>query len=87
MIGKVLKANPPRQLSLSWALPSDEGHKEKYSRVGFKIEPVRNVVRLTVTHDKLEPNSDMFKGITYGWPKVLASLKSLLEMDRPLPKL
>jgi uncharacterized protein YndB with AHSA1/START domain len=87
MIGKVLKTNPPRQLSLSWAIPSDEGHKEKYSRVGFKIDQVRNVVRLTVTHDKLEPDSDMFKGITDGWPKVLSSLKSLLEAGRPLPKL
>jgi len=29
----------------------------------------------------------MQKGITDGWPKVLSSLKSLLETGQPLPKL
>jgi hypothetical protein len=29
----------------------------------------------------------MQKGITDGWPKVLSSLKSLLETGRPLPAL
>jgi hypothetical protein len=44
-------------------------------------------VRLTVTHDRLEPGSEMLKGITQGWPKVLSSLKTLLEVGRPLHKL
>lgn len=48
---------------------------------------MRDVVRLTVTHDRLEPGSEMQKGITDGWPKVLSSLKSLLETGSPLPKL
>jgi len=34
---------------------------------------------LTVTHDELEPDSEMLRGITFGWPAVLASLKTLLE--------
>jgi hypothetical protein len=29
----------------------------------------------------------MLTGITNGWPKVLSSLKSLLESGKPLPKL
>ena len=42
------------------------------------------MVRLTITHDKLEPGSDMLRGITEGWPRVLSSLKTLLETGKPL---
>jgi hypothetical protein len=42
-------------------------------------------VRLTVTHEDLEAGSDMERKITQGWPRVLSSLKSLLETGRPLP--
>jgi len=50
----------------------------------FDIEPIEDMVRLTVTHDELEPGSSMGRGITEGWPRVLSSLKSLLETGRPL---
>jgi uncharacterized protein YndB with AHSA1/START domain len=87
LVGKVVESTPPRRLVVSWAFPADEAHEEKHSRVTFEIEPYRDVVRLTVTHDRLEAGSDMEKGITEGWPKVLSSLKSLLEVGRALPRL
>ncbi len=87
LVGKVIESIPPRRLVLTWALPDDGTHEEKHSRVTFEIEPLGDVVRLTVTHDRLEPGSDMVEGITEGWPKVLSSLKSLLEVGKPLPKL
>ena len=87
LVGKVVETQPPRHLVLTWAFPADEANEQKHSRVSFDIEPYRDVSRLTVTHDRLEPGSDMLRGITEGWPKVLASLKSLLEVGRPLPKL
>ena len=87
LVGNVIESDPPRRLVLTWAFPVDESHEEKHSRVTFDIEPIRGVVRLAVTHDRLEPDSEMFHGITEGWPKVLSSLKSLLEVGRPLPKL
>jgi uncharacterized protein YndB with AHSA1/START domain len=87
LVGKVIESSPPRRLVLTWAFPADEAHEEKHSRVTFEIEPIRGVVRLTVTHDRLEPGSEMLQGITEGWPKVLSSLKSLMEMGQPLPKL
>ncbi len=87
LVGKVIESSPPRRLVLTWAFPADKAREEKHSRVTFEIEPIGDVVRLTVTHDRLEPGSDMLKGITEGWPKVLSSLKSLLEVGRPLPKL
>lgn len=87
LVGKVLECSPPRRLVLTWAAPADEAHEEKHSRVTFEIEPMRGVVRITVTHDLLEPDSDMLHDITEGWPMVLSSLKSLLEVGRPLPEL
>jgi len=87
LVGKIVESSPPRRLVLTWAFPADEKREEKHSRVTFVIEEVSGVVRLTVTHDRLEPGSEMLRGITDGWPKVLSSLKSLLELGRPLPKL
>jgi uncharacterized protein YndB with AHSA1/START domain len=85
--GKVIESSPPRRLVLTWAFPADEAREEKHTRVTFEIEPLGDVVRLTVTHDRLEPDSEMLKRITLGWPKVLSSLKSLLEVGRALPEL
>lgn len=87
LVGKVIESSPSRRLVLTWASPADEVHEEKHSRVTFEIEPIGDVVRLTVTHDRLEPGSEMLEGITEGWPKVLSSLKSLMEVGRPLPQL
>lgn len=87
LVGKVIESSPPRRLVITWAFPADESREEKHTRVTFTIEPVRGVVRLTVTHDRLEPGSEMLEGITKGWPQVLSSLKSLLEVGRPLPTL
>jgi uncharacterized protein YndB with AHSA1/START domain len=87
LVGKVIESSPHRRLVLTWAFPADAASEEKHSRVTFEIEPIGDVARLTVTHDRLEPGSEMLEGITEGWPKVLSSLKSLMEVGRPLPKL
>lgn len=87
LVGKVIEIAPPKRLVISWAFPADENRPERHSRVTFQIEPFRDTTKLTVVHDNLEPGSDMLKGISDGWPKVLSSLKSLLEGGHALPKL
>jgi uncharacterized protein YndB with AHSA1/START domain len=87
IVGRVLELSPPRRLVLTWAFPADEARQARHSRVTFDIEPAGEVVRLTVTHEGLEPGSEMLRGIVDGWPKVISGLKSLLELGRPLPKL
>jgi hypothetical protein len=52
--------------------------------VTFELEPIGEMVRLTVTHDELKAGSDMASSIANGWPRVLSSLKSLLETGKPL---
>ena len=85
MLGVVLEAAPPNRLVMSWADPKDKARRDRHSRVTFEIEPLADMVRLTVTHDELEAGSDMQRSISQGWPKVLSSLKSLLETGKPLP--
>ena len=87
LVGKVVEYSLPRRLVLTWAFPADEARKNKHSRVTLDVKPFRGIARLSVTHDRIEPGSDMLEGITDGWPKVLASPKSLLETRAPLPKL
>jgi uncharacterized protein YndB with AHSA1/START domain len=69
---------------ITWAFPVDAADPAKHSRVTFEIEPIDDMVRLTVTHDELETGSQMLQSITNGWPRVLSSLKTLLETGRPL---
>jgi uncharacterized protein YndB with AHSA1/START domain len=87
LLGKVVEVDPPRKLVITWAFPADEASPAKHSRVTFDIEPVRGVVKLTITHADLEPGSEMQDAITRGWPIVLSSLKTYLETGRALPKL
>ncbi|MBF6571715.1 MAG: SRPBCC family protein [Candidatus Binataceae bacterium] len=84
LAGRVVEIAPPHRLVLTWALPADAADLAKHSRVTFEIAPIDEMVRLTVTHDELEAGSEMLQGITHGWPRVLSSLKTLLETGRPL---
>src|ERR1700744_2970459 len=72
--GQVIESDRPRLLVLSWAPPG--ATSEAASRVTFEIEPFMNAVRLTVTHEDLDP--EMLRGISAGWPAILSSLKTLL---------
>jgi uncharacterized protein YndB with AHSA1/START domain len=83
--GKVLAFEPPKRLSYTWDNVSPELKHERSSRVTFDLEPCGKVVKLTVTHDNLDAGGKTFRGISGGWPMVIASLKSLLETGNPLP--
>ena len=83
--GEVLEADPPRRLVFTWRVEFDDAlRREGYSKVTFELERLGGEVKLTVVHDELREGSGVLKGISGGWPKALASLKSLLETGRPL---
>lgn len=84
LIGDVLECVPPKRLVITWAEPSDTLHKSEHSRVTFEIQPIEDMVRLTVTHSNLEAGSEMASKIASGWPRVLSSMKSILETGSPL---
>jgi uncharacterized protein YndB with AHSA1/START domain len=79
IVGEVVESDFPRKLTVTWVPPAEEGNEGKTSRVTYSIEPFMDVVRLTVTHDELEPDSDMFHSVSFGWPAVISALKTLLE--------
>jgi DNA-binding transcriptional ArsR family regulator/uncharacterized protein YndB with AHSA1/START domain len=57
---------------------------ERRSRVAFDIEPIGEMVKLTVVHDDFEPGSTAATMVKNGWPVFLSSLKTLLETGEPL---
>ena len=77
IVGTVSESVPPTRLVLTWGGPGED--QAKHSRVIFAIKAIKDLVELHVTHDHLEAESAMARGISIGWPRVLSSLKSLLE--------
>jgi uncharacterized protein YndB with AHSA1/START domain len=77
IVGKVVEVDPPRRLVVTWARPADEGNAVRTSRVIYDIEPLPDMVRLTITHDELD--EEMLKMVSTGWPAVISGLKTLLE--------
>jgi uncharacterized protein YndB with AHSA1/START domain len=58
---------------------------ESRSKASFELEPLGEVVKLTVVHDGFEPGSLTATMVGEGWPRVLSELKSLLETGEALP--
>lgn len=81
-VGEVLECVPGSRLVLTWVGPANAADKTKYSTVAIDIEESGNKVRLTITHTEL--SVEVLRGISYGWPLVLSSLKSLLETGHAL---
>ncbi|SFE52517.1 DNA-binding transcriptional regulator, ArsR family [Actinacidiphila alni] len=85
VVGHVLAAEPPTRLVITFEDSAGTEPPREPSTVTFLVEPHEDIVRLTVTHEKLA-NMDMFHGISQGWPAVLANIKSLLETGDVLPQ-
>jgi uncharacterized protein YndB with AHSA1/START domain len=81
ILGKVVESVPSKRLVVTWADPDDLKDK---SRVIFEIEPMEDLVCLTVTHDKFKDGSKMAGKVSWGWPRVLSSMKSFLETGKGL---
>ena len=84
--GEVLESDHPRRLVLRWQNEFlAELRAEGWSRCTFDIEPAQDAVKLTVTHEMDRPGSTFIAKVSEGWPKILSSLKSLLETGQALP--
>jgi uncharacterized protein YndB with AHSA1/START domain/DNA-binding transcriptional ArsR family regulator len=95
----VLEAEPYRRLAFTWHAMTpelaatldiaDDAREriaaEPRSKATFEIEPLGDVVKLTVIHDGFGPESLMAGMVSRGWPRVLSGLKTLLETGEPLP--
>jgi uncharacterized protein YndB with AHSA1/START domain len=84
--GEVVEIEKPKRLVLKWRNEfRPELREEGYSRCMIEIEPANAVTKLTVTHEIDRPGSKLIAAVSGGWPKLLSSLKSLLETGATLP--
>lgn len=81
VVGTVLESVPPRRLTITFDTPGQTPPGGP-SKVTFEIEPYKEIVRLTVTHENF--GRDALEAISAGWPAVCANLKSLLETGHVL---
>lgn len=81
-IGTVVESIANKRLVMTWVSPTNAADKTKHSTVSIDIDTLGEKLRLTVTHEELTPK--VLKGISFGWPLVLSSLKSFLETGKPL---
>jgi len=95
----VLESEPYSRLSYTWhtftpelaaslALTEDAAERlaaEPRSKVTFALEPLGELVKLTVVHDGFEPGSVVATLVGKGWPRILSNLKTLLETGETLP--
>jgi len=83
--GKVLEIRPQRKLVLAWRHEFKPALRaEGYSRMTYEIKQEGKLVKLTVLHEMNKPNSKVIKAVSWGWPGVISSLKSLLETGKAL---
>jgi uncharacterized protein YndB with AHSA1/START domain len=83
--GEIIEIEPPRRLVLSWRNELfPEAYAEGHSRLTYELEPKGDTVKLTVIQEIDRPDSKLIGKTSTGWPKILSSLKSLLETGEPL---
>ena len=85
--GKVLEVVPPKRLVLSWSAHWDaEVEKDRPSRVTYELEATdAKMTCLHLTHDEFDNETATYLETTTGWPRMLSSLKTLLESGASLP--
>ena len=60
---------------------------EGYTRCTIEIEPQGEVMKLAIRHEAEKEGPNKFiDAVSNGWPQILASLKSLLETGKALPR-
>ena len=73
-------------LCLAWRVEGMKGYGDlPECLVGYEIEPSGEAVKLTMTEShSWDVSAAILKGGQTGWPKILSSLKSVLETGKPV---
>jgi uncharacterized protein YndB with AHSA1/START domain len=78
--GEIVAFEPFKRLGIRWRHEiKPEFKAEGWSLCTMEIEPVDEVVKLTVTHSLEREGSKFIDAVSEGWPQILSNLKSLLE--------
>jgi uncharacterized protein YndB with AHSA1/START domain len=85
--GEILEVDPPHRAVIRWRNEfRPELTAEGFSRCTYEIAQEGALCKLTVLHEIEAAHSKFIEAVSGGWPKILSSLKSLLETGTPLPR-
>jgi uncharacterized protein YndB with AHSA1/START domain len=85
--GEILEVEPPKRLVLKWRNEfRPELTAEGFSRCEYALEQDGEIVKLTVTHSIEKDHAKFIEAVSGGWPRILSSLKTMLEGGAPLPR-
>ena len=79
--GKVLEFTPHRRIVHTFSFPSND---DEPTKVTYELEPVGDMVKLTMTHEGFAGETKTYQGITKGWIPIFDGLKSFLETGKAL---
>jgi uncharacterized protein YndB with AHSA1/START domain len=83
--GEIIAAEPPRRLVIRWRHQKNPELKaEGDSLCTMELEPSGVAVKLSITHTIDREPSKFIEAVSNGWPKIISSLKSLLETGTPV---
>jgi uncharacterized protein YndB with AHSA1/START domain/DNA-binding transcriptional ArsR family regulator len=78
--GTILESDPPSRLVMTfhpaWTGVGEDAH---LSQVTWQLEPHDGQTKLTLTHEGLDPDSDLGNGVRDGWAQIISAMKTLLE--------
>jgi uncharacterized protein YndB with AHSA1/START domain len=77
----VLEVDPPRRLVHSFAFV---GMSDEPTRVTYQLEPLGEMVKLTLTHGGFDGETETYKAVRGGRTPIIDGLKTYLETGRPL---
>lgn len=81
--GSIVESDPPRRLVIRWRNLKPELEVEGDSLCTMELELSGSAVKLSITHTVDCEPSRLIRALSGGWPKVIANLKSLLEVGVP----
>ena len=84
--GEILESDPPGRLVIKWRNEFRPQLKEEgYSRCVYELVQEDALTKLTITHTIEKENAQIIVAVSGGWPRILSSLKSFLEVGEANP--
>jgi DNA-binding transcriptional ArsR family regulator/uncharacterized protein YndB with AHSA1/START domain len=81
LTGQVLEAEANRRLVHTFSFPE---LPDEPTRVTYEIVAIGEVVRLTMTHEGFDGETETYRMVRGGWAPIFDGLKTLLETGAPL---
>jgi uncharacterized protein YndB with AHSA1/START domain/DNA-binding transcriptional ArsR family regulator len=79
--GEVLEVTPLRRLVHTFSFPSTG---DEPTKVTYELEPIGEMVKVTMTHEGFAGETKTYQMISTGWVPLFDGLKSLLETGKAL---